>query len=100
MESKTGMMLAAVAAVLACRVSAEEIAFTGGSDGTGTDLALASNWAVGKTPARIMLMAVDPAVVDATFALDGLSRASTLSFDRASGLLQITTAKGAVIIFR
>ena len=40
MESKTGMMLAAVAAVLACRVSAEEIAFTGGSDGTGTDLAL------------------------------------------------------------
>ena len=67
---------------------------------SGTVTVDASNWASGKTPGRIMLMTVDPDAVDATFALTGLSQASTLSFDRSSGLLAIDTLSGTIIVIR
>ena len=81
MESKTGMMLAAVAAVLACRVSAEEIAFTGGSDGTGTDLALAANWTGNTLPtAAGVTGVVDVATFGASYTLSGDVALNGLSF--------------------
>ena len=67
---------------------------------SGTVTVDASDWASGKTPGRIMLMTVDPDAVDATFALTGLSQASTLSFDRSSGLLAIDTLSGTFIVIR
>ena len=45
-----GVMVAAVAASSTLPAGAAEIAFTGGADGTGTDLAAAANWAGGALP--------------------------------------------------
>jgi len=67
---------------------------------SGTVTIDASDWATGKVPSRIKLMIVDPDAVDATFNLIGLSPASTLSFDRNTGLLQIVTKTGFTIIVR
>lgn len=45
-----GAMMAVVAASALLPAGAAEIAFTGGADGTGTDLAVAANWDGGALP--------------------------------------------------
>ena len=45
-----GVMVAVVVASVTLSAGAAEITFTGGADGTGTDLAAAANWDGGALP--------------------------------------------------
>ena len=90
MRCVVGWLGVAVAAVLA-PVSAAEIAFTGGSDGTCTDLSVAANWAGGVLPG-----AGDTGVVDySTFSGDG---ALTVGSDLALGGLSFRNATAALTL--
>ena len=90
MRCVVGWLGVAVVAVLA-PVSAAEIAFTGGSDGTCTDLSVAANWAGGVLPG-----AGDTGVVDySTFSGDG---ALTVGSDLALGGLSFRNATAALTL--
>lgn len=51
-------------------------------------------------PQRIRLMSLNPTAVRSTFVLKGLSGASSAVFHEDTGLLEVQTVKGSVILFR
>ena len=57
---------------------------------------------VGSMPSRVNLVQFDPAVVDAgtTFTLTGLDGRSSINYDSETGMLQMRSQSGSIIIFR
>ncbi|MDO5319520.1 MAG: hypothetical protein Q4G65_12900 [bacterium] len=68
---------------------------------TGTVTLDLTDWAAADPlPQHIKLMTLDPAAVDATFVLKGLSGNSQIVFHEDTGLLEVCTRRGCVIVFR
>lgn len=68
---------------------------------TGTVTLDLTDWAaVDPLPRHIKLMTLDPAAVNATFVLKGLSESSQVVFREDTGLLEVYTRTGIFILFR
>jgi len=68
---------------------------------TGTVTLDLTDWAqVDPLPGHIKLMRLNPAAVDATFVLKGLSDKSRVVFHEDTGLLEVRTQTGCVVIVR
>ena len=104
----------AVVVLLAVQVRAAEIAFTGGEGGASRDLAVAANWDGGELPSGAGVTGVvnvatfgtsytvgaDAALSGLKFALKGLSDRSQVVFHEDTGLLEVYTRTGSVILLR